>query len=402
MTAYVVSAALAAIAVPFVAYPLLLWLRARLRRDPIRGAEIQPDVDLVICAHDEAASIEKKLENALALDYPRERLVIWVASDGSTDGTVAIARRFEPRGVRVLDLPRVGKAAAIEAAVGASSAEIVAFSDANSMWHPGALRALVRPFADARVGGVAGDQRYVAEADASTLDAARRDGVAGDPDPAHGERTYWRFDRRLKQWQSESGSAISATGAIYAIRRSLFRVPPADATDDFMISTEVIARGRRLAFAPDAVAFEPPARSTRGEFRRKVRIVTRGLRAVSYRRDLLRPSRTGLYAVELLLHKVWRRLAWIPLCVLFAAIPSSWASGGIGRPFAIAATAALAGGIAGLLVPTFRRFRPVGIAAYVLMVNAACALAAYNVLRGRTVSRWETERATLGNGGSPS
>ena len=390
MTALVVAGALCAIAVPFVLYPLLLWLRACLAEAPIVTRDWQPSVDLVICAHDEADSIGAKLENALALDYPKDRLAIRVASDGSTDATVEIARRFEPRGVQVLDLPRGGKAAALCAAVAASSGEILAFSDANSMWQPDALKALVRPLADARVGGVAGDQRY-----------AKR-GEGPDADRADGERAYWRFDRRLKRWQSRAGNAISATGAIYAVRRSLFEPPPPDATDDFMISTGVIARGYRLVFSSDAVAVEPPADATAGEFRRKVRIITRGLRAVAYRRALLDPRRFGLYSVELLVHKLWRRLVFIPLGVLVLATPACWAEGGWLAGLALGMTAGLLAGIAGLVSPALGRFRPIRLAAYGLMVNAACAVAAFDAARGRRVSLWESQRATLGASGRPS
>lgn len=391
MIGIIAAASLFAIAAPFVLYPLVLWAVAKLASDPIAvGGERTPRVDLIICAHDEAASIGAKLENALALDYPREQLGIWVASDGSSDATVEIARRFEDRGVHVLDLPRGGKAAALIAAVEASgiagssdasdtadvSADhVLAFSDANSAWRPDALRGLVGPLSDERVGGVAGDQRY-------------DDGV----DHAVGERGYWSFDRQLKQWQSEAGSVISATGAIYAIRRSLFEPPPPDATDDFMISTGVVARGRRLVFAPDAVALEPPAESGAGEFRRKVRIITRGLRSVYYRRALMNPARTGIYAVELLLHKLWRRQVWIPLGILLLIAPACWSAGGVLAALSIAVVGGVLSGVVGLALPGIGRWKPVAVATYIMMVNGACALATFNSVRGQRVSHWDTER----------
>lgn len=385
MIAFLASIALFAIAAPFALYPVLLWVRAHWAKEPVAAADCTPTVDLIICAHNEATSIEAKLENALALDYPEDCLTIWVASDGSSDETVQIARRFEGRRVRVLDLPRGGKVAALKAAVEASerdaayASEVLAFSDANSMWQPGALRALVRPLADQHVGGVAGDQRYCKE---KVLGA----------DHAHGERAYWSFDRQLKEWQSSAGSVISATGAIYSIRRSLFRSPPPDATDDFMISTEVIAQGKRLVFAADAVAVEPASKSSAGEFRRKVRVITRGLRAVAYRRALLLPSRSGAYAFEFLLHKLWRRMTWIPLLCLFLMIPACWSSGGVLGVLAVALAAGLVSGLAGLVVKGLARFRWVAIASYVLMVNSACAVASLNAVRGHRVSQWDSER----------
>lgn len=378
---------LLAIALPFVAYPALLWVRATLFPDPIQKGAITPSVDLIIAAHDEAASIEARIENALALDYPADRYTIWIASDGSTDGTVELARAYEARGVRVLDLPRGGKVAALRAAVEASDAEVLAFSDANSDWRRDALRELVAPMADERVGGVAGDQRYVTE--------------AGD-DTALGERSYWSFDRLLKRWQSQAGNAISSTGAIHAVRRRCFETPPPDATDDFMISTGVIAKGERLVFSEDAVAFEPPAEAVSGEFRRKVRIITRGLRGVLYRRALLDPRRTGLYAFELAVHKLFRRLTWIPLAGLVLIAPATLLSASPAALVAVPAAGAVALGAAANRWPALGRNRLAGLVGYVVMVQSACAWATIQTLRGQRVARWDTERPASVASESPS
>jgi len=413
MIATLAGAAVFAIAAPFALYPLALFLRAAIAPREIASAEITPTVDLIICAHNESASIGAKIENALALDYPPDRLSICVASDGSTDGTVEIARSYiarsstagatadgddRPEGserIRVLDLPRSGKAHALKEATQTSRAEVLAFSDANSEWTRPSLRALVRPFADPDVGGVAGDQRYV--------NSDREPGQPGDD--SIGERSYWSFDRWLKRWQSRAGNAISATGAIYAIRRSLFQPPPPDATDDFMISTGVIAQGRRLVFCEEAVALEPPASGHHGEFQRKVRITTRGLRAVLYRRALLNPFAHGAYAFELLVHKLWRRLTWLPLLGLVVLAPFGLAEGGILALLALCVLGGVGAGILGLVVPGLRRLKPISIASYAIMVNGACAMATLDVMRGRRVSHWEPARASNAPGevsGSPS
>ena len=390
MIATLVWICLAAIALPFLAYPFLLWLRATMAPDPVVGGDETPQVDLVIAAHDEEASIGARIENALALDYPADRLAIWIGSDGSSDATVAIARGYEDRGVRVLDLPRGGKAAALRALVDASAeadggGEILAFSDANSDWPADALRKLVAPFADDRVGGVAGDQRYVEDAG----------------DEAVGERSYWSFDRALKRWQTQAGNAISSTGAIHAVRRRCFEAPPADATDDFMISTGVIAAGERLVFAEDAIAWEPTAEPVGGEFRRKTRIITRGLRGVLYRRALLDPRRTGLYALELAVHKLLRRLTWIPLGGLVLLAPFAVGEGAVVAALpAVGAALAVAAGAAGLAIPALRRVKPVSVAAYVVMVQSACAWATIATLSGRRVARWEPQRAAHPTAGS--
>ena len=190
----------------YVLFPLLLLLRAAFRPRPHRVDDITPEVALVIAAHTVAATIGAKLENLLSLDYPQERLEVVIASDGSDDGTDDIVRAYAGRGVRLLTPGRVGKAVALNAAVAASGGEILVFSDANSIYAPDALRALLRPVADPAVGGVAGDQRYLK-------------GGKGN----EGERRYWDFDRLLKRWQSAAGSVTSATGAIYDPR--LFTEP---------------------------------------------------------------------------------------------------------------------------------------------------------------------------------
>jgi len=363
----------------YVAFPALVLLRARLRQAPYHSRDVTPSVSLLVAAYNESASIGAKLENSLALDYPRDLLEIVVASDGSNDGTDEIVRALETDGVRLLSLPRGGKAAALNAAVAASSGEILVFSDANSIYAIDAIRALVRPFADPRVGGVAGNQRY------------RPGSVAAGT--AEGERAYWNFDRVLKEAESQAGSTISATGAIYAIRRNLFQGVPIGVTDDFAVSTSVIAQGHRLVFAVDAVAWEPVASTGTVEWGRKVRVITRGLRGVWERRELLNP-RHGFYAVQLLSHKLLRRLMGIPLLVMALVAPMLWRHGFIYRLATLAQGTFVALGVAGLLLGQRRisRHRVLAAPAFFLMVNAAALTAAWNVIRGRRIDRWEPVR----------
>ena len=257
--------------------------------------------------------IAAKLDNILSMDYPRDRLEVVIASDGSTDGTDAIVERYKEHGVKLLSLPRVGKAAALNAAVNASNGEILVFSDANSMYKTDAIRELVRPFADPKVGGVAGNQIYKTEISG---------GSSGD-----GERAYWNFDRMLKQFQGKSGNTLAATGAIYAIRRPLFRPIPDGVSDDFVTSTGVIVQGYRLVFAPDAIAYEPVAATNQVEFGRKVRVIIRGWRAFIFMRELLNPFRYGFYAIQLFSHKILRYLVVFPLLMLFLVSPFLWKAG---------------------------------------------------------------------------
>jgi cellulose synthase/poly-beta-1,6-N-acetylglucosamine synthase-like glycosyltransferase len=385
--------ATALVAYTYVGFPLLVLTRARLRPRPHRTADITPAVSVIIAAHDEAASIRARVDNLLALDYPHDRLEVVIASDGSTDATVTEARRRGDPRVRVLDLPRTGKATALNSAVGASTGEIIVFSDANTSYAPDAVRLLVRSFADPEVGGVAGNQVYLkASAGVGPADpgAATAIGV--------GERTYWDFDRLVKDAESLGGSVISATGAMYAIRRELFVAVPDGVTDDFTTSTRVIAAGRRLVFEPAAVAFEPVAGSSSREYGRKVRIMTRGLRGVAVARRLLDPRRYGFYALQLLTHKVLRRLMAIPLLVIFVTSLFLWDAGWIYRIALVGQSAVY--GLA--LIGSVLRDRPAGrrpwfaIPAFFLLVNVASLHAAWNLVSGRRIDRWQPARRDVG------
>jgi cellulose synthase/poly-beta-1,6-N-acetylglucosamine synthase-like glycosyltransferase len=373
----------------YVLFPLLVIVRGALRPRPHRGAEITPSVTMIIAAHNEAASIGGKLENLLSIDYPEDRLEVVIASDGSDDGTDEIVGRYGERGIRLLSLPRLGKAAALNAAVAQAHGEILVFSDANSIYALDALRALVRPFADPEVGGVAGDQRYLA--------GDRADAIAA------GEERYWDFDRMLKAAESGAGNAISATGAIYAVRRSLFRPVPPGVTDDFYTSTGVIGLGYRLVFAADAVAYEPVATTGEIEFGRKVRVMTRGLRGVLLRRSLLDPRRHGFYALQLLTHKVLRRTMAFPLLALAVTSPLLWRRGALYRAATVAQTAFYALGAAGILLaarPLGRR-RALALPAFFTLVNFASLRAVWTLLRGRNIDRWEPKRPEPAADGAP-
>ncbi len=383
MSELVFWAAAACIAFTYVGFPALLALRAALFRRPHREAEILPRVSLLICAHNEARSIAARLENALALDYPAERLEIVVASDGSDDGTPRIAAGYERGGrVRVLDLPRRGKIPTLNDAVRFARGEILVFSDANSHFERGAIRALVRPFADPEVGGVAGDQRYAKP--------ARRGSDGND-----GERAYWALDRWMKQWQSAAGNVTSATGAIYAIRSSLFQAVPGGVTDDFWISTRVVAQHRRLVFAPGAIAREPVAPGAGAEFQRKVRVMTRGLTGVWLARALLDPRRHGFYALQLFTHKVLRRLVVVPLALLLVATPFLIDEGPLYRFAALAQAGLYAAALVGALARKgLGRRRPFALPLYFCLVNFAAWQALLNVMRGRRIERWDPQRAS--------
>jgi cellulose synthase/poly-beta-1,6-N-acetylglucosamine synthase-like glycosyltransferase len=365
----------------YAGFPLVVAVVGRLRRRAVRKADVTPSVTLVIAAYNEEAVIADRLENALALDYPPDRLEILVAADGCSDGTDAIVSSFGARGVRLLSLPRRGKIPALEAAIAQATGDILVFSDANVMCRPLALRALVRNFADPTVGGVAGNVGYrLAE---------------GCESSSRGESLYWDYDTRLKQLESDTGSVVSAHGALYAIRRSLHRpIGDAAVTDDFAISTQVVEQRYRLVFEPEALASEVAVPEAAREFGRRVRLMTRGLRGVALRRRLLNPFRFGFYALVLFSHKVQRRLAPVFLVLLAAATvwlaPGSRFYAAVTLGLAALVTLAAAGFV--MRRTASGRSKLLYVPFYYCMANAACAAAIVQFILGRRVASWQPQR----------
>ncbi|MGF1578058.1 MAG: glycosyltransferase family 2 protein [Gemmataceae bacterium] len=377
----VVIGALAFVAYAYIFFPLLIFIRGWLFPRKWKQEDITPMVNIVIICHNEVADIERKLQNVLGLDYPKESLRIVVGSDGSDDGTDEIVGRYVDQGVTLYSFPRRGKIPALNDTVATTDGDILVFSDANSEFAPDALRKLVRHFADPKIGCVAGNQVYTSNPQSGSA--------------AAGERSYWRYDRGLKLAESRAGNTISATGAIYAIRRELFQEVPSGVTDDFTISTRTILQGARIVFDPEAIAREPVAGKPRAEFKRKTRVMTRGLRAVWIVRGLLNPFRHGFYSLQLFSHKVLRRLVAFPLLLLLLMTPWLWMAGGWLQWLAVAQVGFYALALIGFLLSSTRlgRLRPFAIPYFFCLVNTAAIVAAINCCLGRKIERWESHRA---------
>ena len=246
----------AGIAWTHAGYPLAAGLAARLRPRPVRKGDGLPRVTVIVAAHDEEDVIERRLENLLALEYPPELLDVIVASDASTDRTDELVEAFaerEPR-VRLLRAPRGGKVAAQDRAVRETDAEVVAFSDANAVWAPGALRRLVSSFADPEVGYVCGRL------------------TLRDADGDNREGAYWRFELWLREQESLLWSVTGGNGSIYAVRRSDYVEVDPRFGHDLSFPYLMVQRGRRAVYEAEAVAYEKPTPTSETEYRRKVRM----------------------------------------------------------------------------------------------------------------------------------
>jgi cellulose synthase/poly-beta-1,6-N-acetylglucosamine synthase-like glycosyltransferase len=269
-----------------VGYPLAAGLLARIRPRPIRAGDVTPRVTVIVAAHDEADVIKERVENLLGQDYPADRFDVIVASDGSEDATAAIVESIvaeEPR-VRLLRRPREGKVEAQNAAVRATDADVVAFSDANALWAPDALRELMRAFADEQVAYACGQLLLTGEEDKT------REGL------------YWRYETWLRQQESMLGSITAGNGAIYAVRRECYVEHRFG--HDFGFPYLMVRRSRRAVYVPEPLAFEKPTDRPEEEYRRKVRMFARAWRHVLAGRIL---SEVGpLYAFELVSHRMLR------------------------------------------------------------------------------------------------
>jgi cellulose synthase/poly-beta-1,6-N-acetylglucosamine synthase-like glycosyltransferase len=369
----------------YAGFPLLVAVIGGLRRRYVRKQPVTPSVSIIIAAYNEEKIIAQRLENVLALDYPRGKLEIIVASDGSDDATPAIADAYAERGVLLLTLPRRGKINALNAAVAQARGEILLFSDANSIFSPNALRKLAANFADPEVGGVAGNTGYRLQPDTESS--------------GQGEKLYWKYDTWLKEMESLAGNIVSAHGGMYAIRRELYQpIEDAAVTDDFTISTGVVEQGYRLVFESEAHAWELAVRHAGGEFWRKVRIITRGLRALILRKSLLNPFRYGFYSVVLFSHKLLRRLLPFSLPVLLVSsivlAPTGrfyfWIAAGQGFFYTLAGAGYL------LRRTSLGRSKCFYIPFFYCLANAAALVGVLKLVTRQRIEVWRPQRHGVG------
>ena len=249
---------------PLVIYPPMIWILARLFPKPVKKVlpDLLPVVSIIIPAHNEEKVIVDKIQNSLALDYPKDRLEIFLASDGSTDRTVELAKEVAHSHLIVLDFPvRRGKLPVLTDAVARVRGEIVVFSDASAILKADALLRVVENFSDPTVGCVSGRYRI------------GRDGHTQLDSRGKSEQGYFEFEIFQRIHESLFHTTLGAHGAFYSIRRKLFpHVPEGTINDDFVIPMLILARGYRTVYEDRAVVDEAHLSSARGEFQRRIRI----------------------------------------------------------------------------------------------------------------------------------
>jgi cellulose synthase/poly-beta-1,6-N-acetylglucosamine synthase-like glycosyltransferase len=355
-----------------VGYPLLLRMLVALRRSPApqpEAAEL-PLVSLLVAAYDEEEVIAEKVANALALDYPRERLEIIVASDGSADATAERAR--EAGADLVLELPRGGKLATQNAAAECASGEVLAFSDANSIWQPDALRQLVAPFADPAVAYVCGQVRF--------LDAA------GD----NLEGSYWRYEMAVREMESSLAGITAGNGAIYAVRAEDYLPLDPSGSHDLSFPFALAKRRKRSLYAPAARAEEKMVPTMEGEFARKRRMM-RGLWDIVVGERMISPrGYSSLYALELFSHRLLRYLTPFLHALAFFANLALLSNGGVYVITYAIQVAAIAAGLLGGSFPV----GPLRIARYYWLTTLSIAAGLWDRFRQGPPAAWEKAPGT--------
>jgi cellulose synthase/poly-beta-1,6-N-acetylglucosamine synthase-like glycosyltransferase len=353
---------LAALAWTHALYPATVALVARVRTRRVAVDDrYLPSVAVIVTAYNEESAIEQRLENLRALDYPPELLELVVTSDASTDRTEELA---EAAGARVIRNSRGGKVAAQDAAVRATDADVVAFSDANAIWAPDALRKLVRNFADPEVAYVCGRLRLEA------ADGSNKEGV------------YWRYELVTRDGESRLGSVTAGNGSIYALRRSDYAEVDPRFGHDLSLPYLMVQRGRRAIYEPAALAFEQPTPTNESEYRRKVRMFEHAWLIV-LRGKMLSGQRPG-YWLALVSHRHLRYASGILHLILLGSSIALLGHGTVYAVFLGLQLGLLAAALAG-----------VGIARYYVLITWATVLALWNYLRRGVPATWAPQREEL-------
>ena len=368
----------AAIGFAYVGYPLVLWMISRFR--PARPCVWSEELALtmIIAAHNEAKSIRKKLEETLALDYPREKLQIIVASDGSTDGTNEIVREFSIQGVELVAIEnRLGKTNAQNIAVRQARNPVLVFSDATTVYDSQVLRYLAGAYRDPGIGAASGRYDYY-------------DPTAGSP-AGSGSAAFWNLENWIKRMQWRIDTLSGCCGCIYSVRRSLYCDLPPEIISDLVQPLHVLLQHHRVSFQERAQAWEESTRTAGDEFRMRVRVATRGMKGLLSVPSLLNPLSHPWIAFQLWSHKIVR---WcIPLflvCVLSGC--GLLASEPIFKRLLLLQIAFYGFALASMLVPSMKRSRLLSLPLYFCTINTAFLLGMFYVIRGREYNVWQPLR----------
>jgi cellulose synthase/poly-beta-1,6-N-acetylglucosamine synthase-like glycosyltransferase len=363
----------------YAGYPGLLYIIGKLRKRPdaVLDQDVKPSVCLIISAFNEEKVLRAKIENSLSLQYPADKLSIVVASDGSTDRTVAIVEDFAEYGVRLYSAPRRrGKSAVLNEVITHLTEEIIVFTDANSLFDRDAVSKLARNFADPSIGCVIGKLRYV-DREKSSVGKA--------------EGAYWTYEGIISRLESALKSVLVANGSIFAIRRGLFQELYPEVANDFQIPIDIASRGMGVVYEPQAVAMEHATEYWREEFQRKVRIILRGLTGFSVLRYKIR----GFRLWQFWSHKLLRWMVGVFLVTAFVADVALLGSAKIYAVLLVGQVLFYLSALIGWGLRNVRKpWRLFNIPFYFTVVNCAAMTGIVKFIMGQRLTVWEKAEST--------
>ena len=304
----------------YLGYGIVLFFMIKIKRI-FKGKPVLPSNDnlpsltIIVAAYNEQDFIEQKIQNTLSLEYPADKIEYIFVTDGSSDNTPDIVRKYPQ--IKLLHSPeRRGKIAAMHRTMHEVSTEIVVFTDANTFLNHKALINIARHYSDPRVGAVSGEKRVQID---ETADATA------------GEGMYWKYESKLKTWDSEMYSVVGAAGELFSIKTNIYQaVPPNAIIDDFMISMLIAKKGYRIIYEPEAYASENTSENVKEELKRKIRIAAGGLQSIIWLKDLLLPIEFPLLSFQYISHRVLRWtitpflmiIAFVVNCILVYSTPT--------------------------------------------------------------------------------
>ena len=357
----------------FAGYPALLWILSIFRSRAHQKAAMYPLVSIVVAAYNEAAAIRLKIRNCLEQTYPRDKMEIIVASDGSRDATADIVRSFAHQGVKLVEITeRRGKHHAQMVAKDVACGEILVFTDASARLEPNALQEIISNFADPSVGCVSGEDRVIRE---------RRS--------REGESIYVRYEMWLRRLEASVGTLVGVSGAFFAVRRELCEPWHPDQSSDFFLVLHAVGRGLRAVTDPASRALYSASRAQRVEWLRKVRTIVHGLDVLFTHRQLLDPFRYGLFSWQLASHKLFRWLMPFSALSLFFSNLFLWKLGAFYQLSLALQSIVYGSGVLALALPPLGRLKPFEMAGFLLLSHGATLTAWWKYLLGEKFAAWQ-------------
>ncbi|MFD0749427.1 glycosyltransferase family 2 protein [Mucilaginibacter calamicampi] len=367
----------------FIGYGILLYFIIKIKR-AVKGKPVLPAADnlptctLIVAAYNEEIFIAEKIKNSLELNYPEGKLQLIFITDGSSDKTADIVAKY-PGVIHMHSAGRKGKMAAVNRAIASVTTDVMVFTDANTFLNNDAIINICRHYADAKVGAVAGEKRVL---------------ITEKSDATAGEGFYWKYESKLKVWDSELYSVVGAAGELFSVRTDLYEhVPPTAIIDDFMISMLIAKKGYRIVYEPEAYAMETASEDVKEELKRKIRIAAGGLQSVIWLKSLFNPFPLPILSFQYISHRVlrWTVVPFLMIALVGLNIAIVHANGGAIYQLFLAGQVAFYGmSLFGWMLEARQvKIKIFFIPYYFCMMNYAVIRGIFRYLSGKQSAVWD-------------